>query len=285
MKLVGTISTPSSDAERYCHENSVLRLVLAVLGLVLGAFDQIALRARIRNRHPKRADAGRGRHGGSQSCPTARRSRGDLWQPRHVDPIPRDSIHPRRRLGRGLSDRHQRRFSLNGGVPFSVTSRTQGFAAPEIGVIQDLRPVGVPGAFGLGFAGLSGLGAEYRGRAPAGSFSMTSAANTWCLESTPRWASNSSDRLSVRRRADARQRLRATRLHRPVGQQCHGERLRVARHLWARLRAESLQHRWRVLSDPVGLHVSQRRPLRQHVPRPFRISTARPSGSAGPIAA
>jgi len=60
--------------------------------------------------------------------------------------------------------------SANNGVPFSVTSRTQGFAVPGIGVIQDLRPVGVPGAFGLGLAGLSGLGAEYRGRAPAGSF-------------------------------------------------------------------------------------------------------------------
>ena len=60
--------------------------------------------------------------------------------------------------------------SLNGGVPFSVTSRTQGFAVPEIGVIQDLRPVGVPGDFGLGFGGLSGLGAEYRGLAPASSF-------------------------------------------------------------------------------------------------------------------
>ena len=60
--------------------------------------------------------------------------------------------------------------SLNGGTPFSVTSRTQGFACPEIGVIQDLRSVGVPGAFGVGFGSLSGLGAEYRGRAPAGSF-------------------------------------------------------------------------------------------------------------------
>ena len=60
--------------------------------------------------------------------------------------------------------------SLNNGVPFSVTSRTQGFACPEIGVIQDLRSVGVPGAFGLGFGSLSGLGAEYRGRAPDGSF-------------------------------------------------------------------------------------------------------------------
>ena len=27
--------------------------------------------------------------------------------------------------------------SLNGGVPFDVTSRTQGFAVPEMGVIQD----------------------------------------------------------------------------------------------------------------------------------------------------
>ena len=52
-----------------------------------------------------------------------------------------------------------------GGSPFSVTSRTQGFAAPEIGVIQDLRSVGVPGAVGLGFGSLSGLGAEYRGTA------------------------------------------------------------------------------------------------------------------------
>ncbi len=59
--------------------------------------------------------------------------------------------------------------SLNGGTPFSITSRTQGFAVPEIGVIQDLRPAGLPGAFGLGFAGLSGLGAEYRNRAPSGS--------------------------------------------------------------------------------------------------------------------
>lgn len=56
--------------------------------------------------------------------------------------------------------------SLNGGDPFSVTSRTQGFAIPEIGVIQDLRSSGVPGAFGFGLGGLSGLGAEYRGRSP-----------------------------------------------------------------------------------------------------------------------
>lgn len=60
--------------------------------------------------------------------------------------------------------------SLNGGIPFSVTSCTEGFAVPAIGVIQDLRPAGLPGVVGLGFSGLSGLGAEYRGRAPDGTF-------------------------------------------------------------------------------------------------------------------
>lgn len=48
----------------------------------------------------------------------------------------------------------------------SVTSRTQGFAGSEIGVIQDLRSLGLPGGIGMGLAGLSGLGDEYRGRAP-----------------------------------------------------------------------------------------------------------------------
>jgi long-chain fatty acid transport protein len=55
-------------------------------------------------------------------------------------------------------------------IPGSVTSRTEGFAAPEIGVTQDLRSVGVPGALGLGFGSLSGLGAEYRGMVPGSSF-------------------------------------------------------------------------------------------------------------------
>jgi long-chain fatty acid transport protein len=54
----------------------------------------------------------------------------------------------------------------NPGQPFSVTSRTQGFAVPAIGVTQDLRSRGLPGTLGLGLSGLSGLGAEYRGRAP-----------------------------------------------------------------------------------------------------------------------
>lgn len=48
----------------------------------------------------------------------------------------------------------------------SYTSRTQGFVATEIGVTQDLRSRGVPGTVGLGIAGVSGLGAEYRGQAP-----------------------------------------------------------------------------------------------------------------------
>ena len=67
-----------------------------------------------------------------------------------------------------------------GAGPFSATSRTQGFASPEIGVIQDLRPVGVPGDLGLGFATLSGLGAEYRGLAPAGSL-LNNVSNTYVV--------------------------------------------------------------------------------------------------------
>jgi long-chain fatty acid transport protein len=60
--------------------------------------------------------------------------------------------------------------SLNGGSPFSMTSRTEGFAVPEMGVIQDLRSLNVPGSVGLGLSGLSGLGAEYRGKAPSDTF-------------------------------------------------------------------------------------------------------------------
>jgi len=55
---------------------------------------------------------------------------------------------------------------LNPGQPFDFASGTQGFAATEIGVAQDLRALGLPGTLGLGVAGLSGLGAEYRGRVP-----------------------------------------------------------------------------------------------------------------------
>ncbi len=54
----------------------------------------------------------------------------------------------------------------NGGVPFSATSRTEGGAATEIGVAQDLRALGLAGTLGLGLAGISGGGAEYRGDVP-----------------------------------------------------------------------------------------------------------------------
>ena len=53
-----------------------------------------------------------------------------------------------------------------GTTPFSVTSRTEGFAGTEMGVVQDLRAFGLPGTYGMGLAGLSGLGDEYRGMAP-----------------------------------------------------------------------------------------------------------------------
>jgi long-chain fatty acid transport protein len=52
------------------------------------------------------------------------------------------------------------------GAAFTATSRTEGFLAPEIGVTQDLRPLGLRGTMGLGLASESGLGAEYRGMVP-----------------------------------------------------------------------------------------------------------------------
>lgn len=55
---------------------------------------------------------------------------------------------------------------LGGGAPFTATSRTEGGTATEIGVAQDLRSLGLAGTLGLGVAGLSGGGAEYRGEAP-----------------------------------------------------------------------------------------------------------------------
>ena len=54
----------------------------------------------------------------------------------------------------------------NIGQPFNATSRPQGAVATEIGLAQDLRTLGVPGTFGMGIAGVSGGGAEYRGRVP-----------------------------------------------------------------------------------------------------------------------
>lgn len=59
---------------------------------------------------------------------------------------------------------------IDGRPPYSVTSRTQGFVIPEIALTQDLRSLGLPGSMGIGLAGISGIGAEYRGLAPAGSF-------------------------------------------------------------------------------------------------------------------
>ena len=55
---------------------------------------------------------------------------------------------------------------LSPGTPFSATSRTQGGVASEIGVAQDLRSIGLAGTIGMGLAGLSDLGDEYRGRVP-----------------------------------------------------------------------------------------------------------------------
>lgn len=56
--------------------------------------------------------------------------------------------------------------SLNGGAPFSATSRSQGFVAPNIGATQSLELGDRTATFGIGLSSLSGAGAEYRGKAP-----------------------------------------------------------------------------------------------------------------------
>jgi long-chain fatty acid transport protein len=49
-----------------------------------------------------------------------------------------------------------------GGGPWSGTSQTQGFLTPSVAVLQDLRPVGIDGNFGLGLTANSGLGTNFR---------------------------------------------------------------------------------------------------------------------------
>ena len=57
---------------------------------------------------------------------------------------------------------------LSGGNAFRAKSGTQGFVGSEIAMTQDLCSLGIPGSLGFGVAGLSGLGAEFRGRTPIG---------------------------------------------------------------------------------------------------------------------
>lgn len=80
---------------------------------------------------------------------------------------------------------------------FSVTSGTEGFLIPNIGVVQDLSVLGVPGAVGLGVGGLSGLGAEYRGRAPAGTFANSFSSEYLVLGVNAGAGFKLSERLSV----------------------------------------------------------------------------------------
>lgn len=56
--------------------------------------------------------------------------------------------------------------SLNAGTPFTTTSRSQGFVAPQIGITQNFEIADRSATFGVGLGSLSGIGAEYRGRAP-----------------------------------------------------------------------------------------------------------------------
>ena len=97
-----------------------------------------------------------------------------------------------------LSQFHGTQFCLGGAwvegyptvtgpaIPDGVTSRTQGFAAPEVGVIQDLRSICVPGALGIGLTGLSGFGTDTAACRPI-QLSTTSAVSTWSLGSMSPW--------------------------------------------------------------------------------------------------
>jgi long-chain fatty acid transport protein len=80
---------------------------------------------------------------------------------------------------------------------FTVTSGTQGFVIPSIGVAQDLRSLGVPGTLGLGMAGLSGLGAEYRGKAPQGSIANSFSSEYMVLGLNAGVGVDLTDRLSA----------------------------------------------------------------------------------------
>ena len=115
-----------------------------------------------------------------------------------------------------------------GAGPFSATSRTPGFASPEIGVIQDLRPVGVPGALGLGFATLSGVGGRVSRPSPHRQLAEQRQQRVRGLWNQRR-AGRRTQRPALGRRGDhPRQRAGATRSERPVGQQRDGQRLRAA---------------------------------------------------------
>lgn len=80
---------------------------------------------------------------------------------------------------------------------FTIGSGTQGFLIPSIGVTQDLRPLGVPGTLGLGLAGQSGLGAEFRGRAPESSFANQFSGEYFVLGTNAGIGMDVTDRLSA----------------------------------------------------------------------------------------
>ncbi len=86
--------------------------------------------------------------------------------------------------------------SLNGGTPFAVTSRTEGFVLPEMAMTQNLDVGGHSVTFGLGLSSESGLGTEYRGLA-AGTVLNNYSSEYLVLGLTTGAAVQVTDRLSV----------------------------------------------------------------------------------------
>jgi len=95
-----------------------------------------------------------------------------------------------------------------------------------MGVTQNLDSLGLPGTFGLALSSLSGMGAEYRGRAP-GTILNNFSSEYLVLGLTTGIGVDLTDRLSVGASATLGNRLRATRLRRPDRRLGDGERLRI----------------------------------------------------------
>ena len=124
------------------------------------------------------------------------------------------------------------------GTPFSATSRTQGGVASEIGVAQDLRSLGLPGTMGMGLAGLSNLGDEYRGRVPESANpalfnNLNDESAAYLMLGSQYGCRFSSDRSTFRwGHHDARHRVRATGIHWADQRFRHGQCVRPAGQRW-----------------------------------------------------
>ena len=153
-------------------------------------------------------------------------------------------------------------------IPFSVTSRTQGFTNTDIGVIQDLRGRGLPAVVGVGLAGLSGLGDEYRGLAPAGSFLNNVSNEYMVLGVNSAVGVQVTDQLSVGAAMTLGTGFEQLGFIGPLVSSAMVHDYAPARDVRGHLRPERLQHDRCILPVKNGLPIPQRHSLQRHLPRP-----------------